>query len=83
MKEGGAHAIKLEGGIEVLLQVEMLACSDIPVMAHIWLKCHAVIRDDFPAYDYCPAYCRPTWARSPTAALAEKGTASPRTRPAA
>jgi len=35
MKEGDAHAVKLEGGAAVAPQVELLARSGIPVMAHI------------------------------------------------
>ncbi|HET6627644.1 MAG TPA: 3-methyl-2-oxobutanoate hydroxymethyltransferase [Nocardioidaceae bacterium] len=35
MKEANAHAIKLEGGEEVVPQVELLTRSGIPVMAHI------------------------------------------------
>ncbi|MEP6666515.1 MAG: 3-methyl-2-oxobutanoate hydroxymethyltransferase [Nocardioidaceae bacterium] len=35
MKEAGAHAIKLEGGLPVVPQVEKLTTSGVPVMAHI------------------------------------------------
>ncbi|WP_193609853.1 3-methyl-2-oxobutanoate hydroxymethyltransferase [Nocardioides lijunqiniae] len=35
MKEGGAHAIKLEGGVEMAPQIERLTRGGIPVMAHI------------------------------------------------
>ncbi len=35
MKEANAHAVKLEGGVEMVPQVEKLTRSGIPVMAHI------------------------------------------------
>ncbi len=35
MKEADAHAVKLEGGLPVVPQVEKLTSSGIPVMAHI------------------------------------------------
>jgi len=35
MKEGGAHAVKLEGGKRFVPQIEALVGSGIPVMAHI------------------------------------------------
>src|SRR6476620_107874 len=35
MKEGGAHAVKLEGGRRVAAQIEALTGAGIPVMAHV------------------------------------------------
>ena len=42
MKEGGAHAVKFEGGARVLLQVELLTRSGIPVMGHLGLTPQSV-----------------------------------------
>ncbi|MGH8834304.1 MAG: 3-methyl-2-oxobutanoate hydroxymethyltransferase [Actinomycetes bacterium] len=42
MKEGLAHAVKLEGGARVLPQVEMLVSAGIPVMAHLGLTPQSV-----------------------------------------
>lgn len=35
MKEGGAHCVKLEGGVEMVPQIERLTRGGIPVMAHV------------------------------------------------
>ena len=35
MKEGGAHCVKFEGGVEMVPQIERLTRGGIPVMAHI------------------------------------------------
>jgi 3-methyl-2-oxobutanoate hydroxymethyltransferase len=35
MKEGGAHCVKLEGGAEMVPQIERMTRGGIPVMAHI------------------------------------------------
>ena len=35
MKEGGAHCVKLEGGREMVPQIELMTRGGIPVMAHI------------------------------------------------
>ncbi len=42
MKEGGAHAVKLEGGASVLPQIELLANSGIPVIGHLGLTPQSV-----------------------------------------
>ncbi len=42
MKEGGAQAIKLEGGARVAPQVEAMVAAGIPVMAHIGLTPQSV-----------------------------------------
>jgi 3-methyl-2-oxobutanoate hydroxymethyltransferase len=42
LKEGGAHAVKLEGGERVLPQVEALVSAGVPVMAHLGLTPQSV-----------------------------------------
>jgi len=42
MKEGGAQAVKLEGGQRVVPQVEALVSAGVPVMAHIGLTPQSV-----------------------------------------
>ena len=44
MKEGGAEAVKLEGGIQVAATIAALTAVDIPVMAHIGLTPQSVHR---------------------------------------
>jgi 3-methyl-2-oxobutanoate hydroxymethyltransferase len=42
MKQGGAHAVKLEGGSPMLPQVETLASAGIPVIGHLGLTPQSV-----------------------------------------
>ncbi len=42
LKQGGAHAVKLEGGHRVLPQVEALVSAGVPVMGHLGLTPQSV-----------------------------------------
>ncbi len=42
MKDGGAQAVKLEGGTRVVAQVEALTAAGVPVMAHLGLTPQSV-----------------------------------------
>lgn len=42
IKEGRAHAVKLEGGVEVFKQIQAIVNSSIPVMGHIGLTPQSV-----------------------------------------
>ena len=44
IKEGGAHAVKLEGGVRSAAAVEAIARADIPLMGHIGLTPQSVRR---------------------------------------
>jgi len=44
VKEGGAHAVKLEGGRHVAAAIERIVSAEIPVMGHVGLTPQAVHR---------------------------------------
>jgi 3-methyl-2-oxobutanoate hydroxymethyltransferase len=44
VKEGNAHAVKLEGGVRSAAQVAAIAAADIPVMGHVGLTPQSVRR---------------------------------------
>jgi 3-methyl-2-oxobutanoate hydroxymethyltransferase len=44
VKEGGAHAVKLEGGTSVLETIRRIVAAEIPVMGHVGLTPQAVHR---------------------------------------
>lgn len=44
VKEAGAHAVKLEGGREILSQVRSITEAEIPVVGHLGLTPQAVLR---------------------------------------
>jgi 3-methyl-2-oxobutanoate hydroxymethyltransferase len=44
VKEGGAHAVKLEGGVRSAASIEAITGADIPVMGHVGLTPQSVHR---------------------------------------
>lgn len=44
IKEGGAHAVKLEGGVQIAETIQAIVAMDIPVVGHIGLTPQAVHR---------------------------------------
>jgi 3-methyl-2-oxobutanoate hydroxymethyltransferase len=44
MKETGAHAVKLEGGVEVLESVKRIISSGVPVMGHLGLTPQSIYK---------------------------------------
>ena len=44
VKEGGAHAVKLEGGVRIAASIAAIGSADIPVMGHIGMTPQSVRR---------------------------------------
>jgi len=44
VKEGGAHAVKLEGGVAAEAAIERIAAADIPVLGHVGLTPQSIHR---------------------------------------
>ncbi len=44
VKDGGAHAVKLEGGEAIAATIERIVCAEVPVMAHVGLTPQSVHR---------------------------------------